>query len=240
MECADGGDLDSKITQAKSLKSFVKEDKIWHIFRQMVQGLVHLHKENIVHRDIKCANIFLQKEGGVKLGDLNVSKIAKQNVMQTQTGTPYYCPPEVWKDKPYSSKCDIWSLGCVVYELTALKPPFLAKNMNELYSKVTAGKYPNIPGHFSKDLSKVLDKCLQVNPMLRPSAQELARMPELGLVDSKLQQVPESPNKKRQRRSNSEAREVDDKMKLLGTIKLPRNLKQLNKGLLPKSNYEED
>ena len=76
MECADGGDLDSKITQAKSLKSFVKEDKIWHIFRQMVQGLVHLHKENIVHRDIKCANIFLQKEGGVKLGDLNVSKIS--------------------------------------------------------------------------------------------------------------------------------------------------------------------
>ena len=149
MEIANGGDLDAKITQAKGLKSFVKEDKIWHIFKQMVEGLVALHNNKIVHRDIKCANIFLSKEGGVKLGDMNVSKIAKAGVMQTQTGTPYYCPPEVWKDKPYNEKCDIWSLGCVIYELTSLKPPFLAKNMQELYSKVTAGKYPAIPKHFS-------------------------------------------------------------------------------------------
>ena len=136
MELANGGDLDAKITQAKNLKSFVKEDKIWHIFRQLIEGLVALHKTKIVHRDIKCANVFLSTDGGVKLGDMNVSKIAKVGIMQTQTGTPYYCPPEVWNDKPYSSKCDIWSLGCVIYELTALKPPFLAKNMNELFTKV--------------------------------------------------------------------------------------------------------
>ena len=81
MEIANGGDLDAKITQAKGLKSFVKEDKIWHIFRQMVEGLVALHEQKIVHRDIKCANVFLSKEGGVKLGDMNVSKIAKAGVM---------------------------------------------------------------------------------------------------------------------------------------------------------------
>ena len=115
----------------------------------MVEGLVALHNAKIVHRDIKCANIFLSKEGGVKLGDMNVSKIAKAGVMQTQTGTPYYCPPEVWKDKPYNEKCDIWSLGCVIYELTSLKPPFLAKDMQELFRKVTAGKYQAIPKHFS-------------------------------------------------------------------------------------------
>ena len=62
----------------------------------MLEGLVALHAEKIVHRDIKCANVFLSSGGGVKLGDLNVSKIAKQGIMQTQTGTPYYCPPEVW------------------------------------------------------------------------------------------------------------------------------------------------
>lgn len=98
MEIADGGDLDAKITQAKNIKSFVKEEKIWHIFKQLVDGLVALHKNKIVHRDIKCANVFLSNDGGVKLGDLNVSKVAKYGIMQTQTGTPYYCPPEVWKD----------------------------------------------------------------------------------------------------------------------------------------------
>ncbi len=62
----------------------------------MVTGLHALHSLKIVHRDIKCANIFLTKQAFVKLGDLNVSKIAKQDKMSTQTGTPYYCSPEVW------------------------------------------------------------------------------------------------------------------------------------------------
>jgi len=62
----------------------------------MVLGLNALHLKKIVHRDIKCANVFLTKEGVVKLGDLNVSKIAKAGIMQTQTGTPYYASPEVW------------------------------------------------------------------------------------------------------------------------------------------------
>lgn len=83
MEIANGGDLEAKIEQAKGLKSFVKEDKIWHIFRQLVDGLVALHDKNIVHRDIKCANVFLSTDGGVKLGDLNVSKVAKMGIMQT-------------------------------------------------------------------------------------------------------------------------------------------------------------
>ena len=98
MEMCDSGDLEGKINQAKTLKSFVKEDKIWYIFKELVEGLSALHARKIVHRDIKCANVFLTKSGEVKFGDLNVSKVAKHGIMQTQTGTPYYCPPEIFKD----------------------------------------------------------------------------------------------------------------------------------------------
>lgn len=98
MEYADGGDLQTKINQHKKTMMHMKEEYIWSIFYQMVSGLFALHKKKIVHRDIKCANVFLTKKGTVKLGDLNVSKIAKAGVMQTQTGTPYYASPEVWKD----------------------------------------------------------------------------------------------------------------------------------------------
>jgi len=68
----------------------------------------------ILHRDIKSANVFLAKGYQAKIGDLNVSKLQKQGLARTQTGTPYYCPPEIWGDKPYDSKCDIWSLGIVL------------------------------------------------------------------------------------------------------------------------------
>lgn len=124
MEFADNGDLDHKISEFKKKKQFMNEGEIWNIFVQLVSGLSFLHKAGIVHRDIKCANVFINSDGSVKLGDLNVSKYAKCELLRTQTGTPYYASPEVWENKPYDSKCDIWSLGCVLYEMTALRPPF--------------------------------------------------------------------------------------------------------------------
>ena len=95
-------------------------------------------------RDIKCANIFLFKNGSVKLGDLNVSKVVKMGLVYTQTGTPYYASPEVWADKPYDYKSDIWSVGCVMYELCALKPPFRGQNLDQLYQCVKKGIWINI------------------------------------------------------------------------------------------------
>lgn len=81
MEYANGGDLQTKINAHKRTMRHLKEEDIWSIFYQMVNGLNALHKKKIVHRDIKCANVFLTKAGIVKLGDLNVSKIAKAGVM---------------------------------------------------------------------------------------------------------------------------------------------------------------
>jgi NIMA (never in mitosis gene a)-related kinase len=88
--------------------------------------------------------LFLSKDHRhLKLGDLNVAKVVQQSdsFAHTQAGTPYYASPEVWRDQPYDARCDIWSLGCVVYEMTALRPPFVAKDLESLAKKVVKGVY---------------------------------------------------------------------------------------------------
>jgi NIMA (never in mitosis gene a)-related kinase len=121
------------------MQIYFKEKQVWRALIEAVTGLKSMHDINVMHRDIKCANIFLSKCQDCedkdlfkcKLGDMNVSKVTgPKGLNYTQTGTPYYASPEVWKDEPYSYKSDIWSLGCVIYEMLALKPPFNAKDMN--------------------------------------------------------------------------------------------------------------
>lgn len=154
MEFADGGDLYQKIQDHQKRGSGFSEREIWQVICQMVSGLKALHDKSILHRDLKCANIFLSRDGTVKMGDLNVSKVAKYGgLLFTQTGTPYYASPEVWKDQPYDNKSDIWSLGCLIYEMATLQPPFKALNMELLYKKVLSGQYPPMPNKFSTELA---------------------------------------------------------------------------------------
>jgi len=142
MEYADGGDLISKINEHSRRGTNFSHAEIVSVATQMILGLKALHDSKICHRDLKCANIFLTKEGGVKLGDFNVSKVLHRGMLHTQTGTPYYASPEVWQDKPYDTKSDIWSLGCVLYEMITKRPPFKSQSMKELYKKVITAKYP--------------------------------------------------------------------------------------------------
>ena len=156
MEYADSGDLFLQICDHQKNNTLFKEDDIWKIFIQMVRGLKCLHEIQIFHRDLKSANVFLNKDGSAKLGDMNVSKVAKKGMLYTQTGTPYYASPEVWRDQPYDNKSDIWSLGCVLYESITLKPPFRADDMQGLYKKVLRGVYPKIPTIYSADLNNLV------------------------------------------------------------------------------------
>ena len=169
MEYADKGDLYQKIIEHKKTAKFFEESEIWRIFIQLVKGLKSLHDLKILHRDLKSANVFLCSDGTVKLGDLNVSKVARRGLGYTQTGTPYYASPEVWKDQPYDNKSDIWSLGCVLYEMITLRPPFRAENMEGLFQKVIKGQINRIPDRFSEDLFTIVKLLLKVNSDNRPS-----------------------------------------------------------------------
>jgi NIMA (never in mitosis gene a)-related kinase 1/4/5 len=150
------------------------ERDIWMIFIQITKGLRAMHEKNVMHRDLKCANVFMNKDGTVKLGDMNVSKVAnKKGLNFTQTGTPYYASPEIWLDKPYDIKSDVWSLGCVLYEMITLYPPFQADDMRGLYKKVIKGQYRKIPSKFSNDLAAMISALLSVNPANRPDTKAI-------------------------------------------------------------------
>lgn len=221
MEYADGGDLYQRILDYKKKSALMSENFLWHILIKLTRALKALHDLNIMHRDLKSANVFLSKDGKVKLGDLNVSKVAKEGMNHTQTGTPYYASPEVWKDDPYDTKSDIWSLGCVLYEAAALKPPFQAEDMQSLYKKVVRGVFPPLPNIYSSDFTEVLSCFIIVDPKKRPSAAQILRLP---LVN---------------KRVNIREENLDStSSNLLGTIKMPQNISLIT-DRLPEAKYHE-
>ena len=175
MEFADEGDLEKKIKNNLKKRLNFEENTIWNWIIQLLKGIKYLHDNRIMHRDLKCANIFLMKNGLLKLGDLNVSKFAKFGMANTQTGTPYYCSPEIWKEKPYDYKSDIWSLGCIIYEICSLRPPFRGTSLSGLKNNVLNGHYLPIPSNYSNDLNIIISKILVIDPTKRASANELLR-----------------------------------------------------------------
>ncbi|OMJ78691.1 hypothetical protein SteCoe_21457 [Stentor coeruleus] len=176
MEYADSGDLLQRIQSCVKRKTKFIEKTIWAIFIQITKGLQSLHDLDVLHRDIKSANVFMNKDGSVKLGDLNISKVTKDGFLKTQTGTPFYASPEVWKDQKYNKKSDIWSLGCVLYEMCTLKPPFNGRDSDDLFLNIIAGRLDPIPRQYSKDLVTIIRALLKVNPADRPNCHEILEM----------------------------------------------------------------
>ena len=220
MEYAEGGDIDSKIKENKQKNLYFSETTIWFWLMQLLEALLYLHSKKVIHRDIKGANIFLTKNNIVKLGDLGVSKIAQVGFAQTQTGTPYYCAPEIWRERPYTDKCDIWSVGCILYEICALRPPFRGTSLKDLCANVERGKYIEIPNMYSQDLKDVIRRMLVVNERERPSIDQLMSWDTL----------------RKRRMYNSGNNEVN--CSLIQTIRMPRNMKDVN-AKLPKARYGE-
>ena len=204
MEYADDGDLQTKIHQMKKNNGIFEEEIIWSYAIQMIEGLKALHDKKIMHRDLKSANIFLAKSKNkkiCKIGDMNVSKVVKEKVLMTQTGTPYYASPEVWNDKPYSYKSDLWSIGCVIYELCALRPPFKGKDLDELYINVCKGKVERIKKIYSEKLWKMILMLLQVDVNKRVDCDQFLNHPiivqkikEMKMKDSEYNVLEENKN----------------------------------------------
>ena len=105
-------------------------------------ALQYLHIRKILHRDLKCQNILISKSGALKIGDFGVSKILANSLMKAKTviGSPFYLSPEVCQSQEYDYKCDIWALGCVMYEVCMLQHAFEGKKLLEIIDNITQGK----------------------------------------------------------------------------------------------------
>lgn len=157
------------------------ETQILEWFTQLCFALKCIHGQNILHRDLKTQNIFLGKDDVIKLGDFGIARMLNSTLdhAQTTVGTPYYLSPEICQKKPYNHKSDMWSLGCVLYELVTLKHAFNANNFSSLVIKILQGQYPPVPRHYGPLLEDLVSVLLQKNPDDRPSAKQLLYVPAM-------------------------------------------------------------
>ncbi|XP_049432113.1 serine/threonine-protein kinase Nek3 [Epinephelus fuscoguttatus] len=169
MEYCSGGDLLQKIRLQKT--TLFSVDDILRWCAQMCAATHHIHDKRVLHRDLKSKNIFLTDNGTIKLGDFGSACIlnSPKAYAQTYVGTPYYVAPEIWDNKPYNNKSDVWSLGCVLYELCTLRHPFQASSWKSLILKVCRGVYPALPNHLPYELQYLVKQMFKTNPKDRPS-----------------------------------------------------------------------
>ncbi|NXE00124.1 NEK2 kinase, partial [Chaetorhynchus papuensis] len=184
MEYCEGGDLATLIAKRAKERHvhFLEESFILRVLTQLTLALRECHRRSdgvTVHRDLKPANVFLDGKQNVKLGDFGLARILHHDssFAKTFVGTPYYMSPEQMNYMSYNEKSDIWSLGCLVYELCALSPPFTAFNQKELAEKIKEGKFRRIPYRYSDELNDLLREMLNVKDYCRPSVEEILKHP---------------------------------------------------------------
>lgn len=175
MDYADGGDMYRKIAKQKQLGKGFPESNIMDWFVQICLAIKHIHDRKILHRDLKTQNVFLTSKGEVKIGDFGIARVLQHtyDCAQTAIGTPYYLSPEICQEQPYNQKSDIWSLGCILYEMVTLRHAFDSSNMKGLVVKILKGTYPAIPSCYSQNLKELIEEMLQKDPHKRPSVKKI-------------------------------------------------------------------
>lgn len=187
MQYADGGTVDRITNSYKEKREKVPEDTIWDLLIQLLRALQYCHSLGIMHRDIKPQNVMLGKQTKttamptVLLGDFGIAKILSHHLAEIneQCGTPYYYSPEICKGQKYGQKSDLWAVGVMLFELMALKRPFVGENTINVMHNIINNKRPPVPDGYSDDLTKVCETLLQIDPANRPFSSGLLGWPSV-------------------------------------------------------------
>ncbi|KAI3417815.1 Serine/threonine-protein kinase Nek6 [Globodera pallida] len=182
LEYVNGGDLEKWLKRkTNNHRLLLPEADIWRVFTQIADAVQYIHTKRIIHRDLKPPNVLLTTEDIVKLADFGLSRQQKaESFAETVCGTPYYMSPERILEESYTTKADIWSLGCILYEMATLRSPFFGEkdNISSLTQKIRHAEYPPLPNRccYTEQLELLVHLCL--NPMYsaRPSAVDVHRM----------------------------------------------------------------
>ena len=178
LEFCDGGSLYELI---KILPRNLNEEEIASLIYMILKGLIFLHENKKIHRDVKSENILLTHEGIAKLADFGVSTQLMHSFSKkiTKIGTPFYMSPEVIMQNKYDYKCDIWSLGITSIEMAEGEPPFSKVKGYWVLKKIITHPPKGLKNKekWSKEFNDFIEKCLIYEPEKRPSAKELLDHP---------------------------------------------------------------
>ena len=158
-----------------NLELYISEHMVRLYLTQIVMALEHCHDANILHRDLKTENIFMMKDGTVKLGDFGLGRqlSSSMSMAESRVGTPFFFSPELVNGLMYDNKSDIWSVGCIAYQLCALNHAFYGANFADVTTRIASVEYPPLPPHYSEELRDMLEWIFQESPAQRPTATQL-------------------------------------------------------------------
>ena len=185
MEYCENKDLRNFINYYKVNKKLIHERVILEIWKALKNAIKEIHSKNIIHRDLKPENIFISENYKIKIGYFGIAKILDgTNYAQTFAGTLSYLAPEIINGKKYKNKVDIWSLGCILYELCTLNKCFASNNIINLIGQINSGVHGKIDlNYYTARLQNLIDLMIKKEDKERPNIEEVIKLDSSYTLD---------------------------------------------------------